>query len=68
MDHESSGKVPMGRSTSLRDDPLTDAVTDGDDEILESLVKTATRTPNTRERRRNSRHSNDRSAREYLQI
>jgi hypothetical protein len=34
--------VGLGRSTSIRDDYLTDAVTDGDDEILESLVKTAT--------------------------
>lgn len=52
-----SNKVGLGRSTSIRDDYLTDTVTDGDDEILESLVKTATRTPTThpRERKRSNR-------------
>lgn len=45
----------LGRSTSTRDDYLTDTVTDGDDEILESLVKTATRTPAPRERKRGNR-------------
>jgi len=44
---------------------LNGKVTDGDDEILESLVKTATRTPDSRtaprERKRNSaRYSTDR--------
>ncbi|KZS12793.1 Uncharacterized protein APZ42_022001 [Daphnia magna] len=57
--------VGLGRSTSIRDDYLTDTVTDGDDEILESLVKTATRTTtHPRERKRSNRqHINaDRSA------
>lgn len=60
--------VGLGRSTSIRDDYLTDTVTDGDDEILESLVKTATRTTtHPRERKRSNRqHINaDRSARNY---
>lgn len=48
-------KKGLGRSTSVRDDYLTDTVTDGDDEILESLVKTATRTPAPRERKRSNR-------------
>ena len=55
-------------SGSIRDDYTTDNVTDADDEILESLVKTATRTPHTqaRERKRNNRHTHaDRSARKY---
>ncbi|XP_046444572.1 uncharacterized protein LOC124194434 isoform X4 [Daphnia pulex] len=55
----------LGRSTSIRDDYLTDAVTDGDDEILESLVKTATRTTtHPRERKRSNRQHNhaDRSS------
>ena len=62
--------VGLGRSTSIRDDYLTDAVTDGDDEILESLVKTATRTTtHPRERKRSNRqhnHADRSSARNYL--
>lgn len=47
--------VGLGRSTSIREYYLTDAVTDGDDEILESLVKTATRTTtHPRERKRSN--------------
>jgi len=59
--------VGYGRSASNRDDYLTDTVTDGDDEILESLVKTATRMPAPRERKRSNRpHTQtDRSARKY---
>lgn len=56
-------------SPLLRDDAGNgDNLTDGDDEILESLVKTATKMPSTRtvpRERKRTRHA-DRKSREYF--
>ncbi len=71
----SANKIGMGRQTSWSgvrcDDYLTDGagVTDGDDELLESLVKSvSSRATNPRERKRNNRHSaaTDRSTRKQV--
>lgn len=63
-------KGSWGRPVSVRDDNLTDGMTDGDDEILESLVKTATApiVRSTARERKRARQADRKSLRRTLKI
>lgn len=57
---------PLGRS-----DGVNGNLTDADDEIIESLVKTATKAPTTRtapRERKRTRHAERKSCKYYLEV